>query len=85
MSIDWWTLGLQTINALVLIWILSRFLFRPVSAIIAERRQAARDELDRAAEAMKEAKQVKQAAEAERADFAAERASLIDEIGRAHV
>lgn len=78
MSIDWWTLGLQTINALVLIWILSRFLFRPVSAIIAERRQAARDELDRAAEAMKEAKQVKQAAEAERADFAAERASLID-------
>lgn len=78
MSIDWWTLGLQTINALVLIWILSRFLFHPVSAIIAERRQTSRDELDRAAEAMKEAEQVKRAAEAERADFAAQRASLID-------
>jgi F-type H+-transporting ATPase subunit b len=37
MHIDGWTLALQTINVLVLIWILSRFLFRPVAAIVAAR------------------------------------------------
>lgn len=41
MRIDWWTLGLQTINALVLIWLLARFLFRPIADIIAERQAAA--------------------------------------------
>jgi F-type H+-transporting ATPase subunit b len=41
MRIDWSTLALQTINALVLIWLLARFLFRPVSQIIAERQKAA--------------------------------------------
>ena len=41
MRIDWWTLGLQTFNVLVLVLILSRFLFRPVAAIIEERRVAA--------------------------------------------
>ena len=41
MHIDWWTLGLQTVNALVLIWLLARYLFRPVAKIVAERQQAA--------------------------------------------
>ena len=26
MQIDWWTLGLQAVNALVLIWLLAHFL-----------------------------------------------------------
>lgn len=42
MTIDWWTLGLQTVNVLVLVWILARFLFRPVARIIADRQAAAR-------------------------------------------
>ena len=41
MRIDLWTLGLQAINALVLIWLLARFLFRPIAAIIAERKALA--------------------------------------------
>ena len=40
MHIDLWTLGLQAINVLVLVWLLARFLFRPLTAIIAQRRQA---------------------------------------------
>lgn len=36
MRIDWSTLALQTINVVVLVWLLSRFLFRPVSDIIAK-------------------------------------------------
>jgi F-type H+-transporting ATPase subunit b len=41
MRIDWSTLVLQTINALVLIWLLARFLFRPIAQIIDERQKAA--------------------------------------------
>ena len=41
MQIDWWTLGLQTVNALVLIWLLAHFLFRPVVDAIATRQKAA--------------------------------------------
>jgi F-type H+-transporting ATPase subunit b len=41
MRFDWTTLLLQTVNLLVLVWLLQRFLFRPVMAIIAERRRAA--------------------------------------------
>ncbi|QIB35742.1 ATP synthase F0 subunit B [Ancylobacter pratisalsi] len=59
MKIDWWTLGLQTANVLVLIWILSRFLFRPVAAMIEERRALATKSLD-------DAKADRAAAEAER-------------------
>jgi len=41
MRIDWWTLGLQAVNAFVLIWLLAHFLFRPVVAAIAARQKAA--------------------------------------------
>jgi F-type H+-transporting ATPase subunit b len=41
MHLDLWTLALQAINAAVLIWLLARFLFRPVRAMIDQRRQAA--------------------------------------------
>ena len=41
MRIDWQTLALQTINVLILVAILARFLFRPVVAIMDERREAA--------------------------------------------
>jgi len=40
MHIDLWTLGLQAINVLILIWLLARFLFRPIAAIVVRRRQA---------------------------------------------
>ena len=41
MHFDWSTLALQTANVLILIWLLRRFLFRPVVSIIDERRRAA--------------------------------------------
>jgi F-type H+-transporting ATPase subunit b len=41
MHLDLWTLALQTINVLVLVWLLAHFLFRPITALIAERRAAA--------------------------------------------
>jgi F-type H+-transporting ATPase subunit b len=59
MRIDWWTLGLQAVNLLVLVWILARFLFRPVSAMIAARQAATAKLLD-------EARAARAAADAER-------------------
>ena len=51
MHFDWSTLILQTVNVLVLLWLLRRFLFRPVLAIIAERKAVAESLLaDAAAE-----------------------------------
>lgn len=77
MSIDWWTLGLQAINAIVLIWILARFLFRPVSKIIAERQAAAHSALDAAQAARAAAQADREAVKAEGAAMAAQRADLI--------
>ena len=41
MEIDWWTLAIQTVNFLVVVWLLSRFLYRPVRRMI-EAREAAK-------------------------------------------
>lgn len=47
MQIDWWTLALQTVNFLIVVWLLSRFLYQPIKRVIEEReaadRKAARD------------------------------------------
>ena len=45
MKIDWWTLGIEAVNVAVLIWLLARFFWRPVAAMIAQRRTAAAQEL----------------------------------------
>jgi F-type H+-transporting ATPase subunit b len=69
MQIDWWTLALQGVNALVLIWLLAHFLFRPVVNAIAERQKAA-------GQLLADATAVKAAAESEREKAAAETAVL---------
>ncbi|MFD2234535.1 hypothetical protein [Phaeospirillum tilakii] len=51
MSLDWSTLALQTVNFLVLVWLLQRFLYRPVLAAIDRRRAAATEAAERAAAA----------------------------------
>ena len=73
MRIDWWTLALQTVNVLILIWILSRFLFRPIVGIIEERRAAAAKLLTDAEAQKAEAIAARKAAEAEAASIAAGR------------
>jgi len=50
MNFDWATLALQTINFLILVWLLRRFLYRPVLAMI-DRRRAETDVARQRAEA----------------------------------
>ncbi len=77
MRIDWWTLALQTVNVLILIWILSKFLFRPVVGIIDERRAAAAKVLADAEALKKQAVAARDAAEAESANIAAGRDNVL--------
>ena len=77
MRIDWWTLGLQTVNVLILIWILSRFLFKPVVAIIEERRAMAAKLLSDAEAEKTKAIAAREAAEAEAARIAAARDEVL--------
>jgi F-type H+-transporting ATPase subunit b len=80
MKIDWSTLALQTLNALILIWLLARFLFRPVAKIIADR-QARANALIGDANAAKLAAQTERAAlQAEREQLATQRAQAFAAI-----
>jgi F-type H+-transporting ATPase subunit b len=65
MRIDWWTLALQTANVLILIWLLAKFLFRPVKEIVDRRQDEANKLLADAADARRHAEEVR--AEVERA------------------
>jgi F-type H+-transporting ATPase subunit b len=78
MTIDWWTLGLQTVNVAILIWLLARFLFRPVSKIIGERQAAAHAALDEAEAARAAARQAQEAERAQTDALAAQRAQMLD-------
>lgn len=73
MSIDWWTLGLQTINFLVLVWLLQQFLYRPVLAVISRRQAEIAGLMGKAGAAKDAAEKIEQDLDAQRSAIAAER------------
>ncbi|WP_051516510.1 F0F1 ATP synthase subunit delta [Herbaspirillum sp. RV1423] len=73
MKFDWWTLALQTINVLVLLWVLQHFLFRPVQAMIAQRQKDLQKLAGDAATEKQNAAQQRLALEGERNALAGER------------
>jgi F-type H+-transporting ATPase subunit b len=77
MHLDWWTLALQTVNVLILIWILARFFFRPIADIVAKRQQETNKLFADAAAARKQAAAARSEAEKARAEVAAERDRLL--------
>ena len=78
MHIDGWTLILQAANFLVLVWLLRRFLYRPVLAVIDQRRQATDAVLAEAAAARTAAETMRRDLEAQRAAAGADRDRLIE-------
>lgn len=85
MQFDRWTLALQAINALVLVWLLGRLLFRPVVALIAERRQAVADALQRAERARDEAARLESTNAGQRAALGARLAGLEQDAAAARL
>lgn len=72
MTFDVWTLGFQAVNVLVLVWLLRRFFWKPVAAMVIERQAAA-------ATLLEEAKSKRAEAEAALAEIAATRAGLAED------
>lgn len=83
MRIDWWTLALQTVNVLVLVWILGRFFFHPVADLVAKRRAEAARLIADADAARKEGETLRAEAAKARATIDAERDRLIAEARKA--
>lgn len=79
LHIDWTTLVFQIINFLVLVAILSRFLFRPVLRIIEQRRQEVQSRLDDAAREQAEGKLLKEQYEAGVASADKQRSELMEQ------
>lgn len=57
MLIDWFTVGAQVLNFLILVWLMKRFLYQPVLDAIAAREQKIAEELADAAASKSEAQQ----------------------------
>ena len=62
MIIDWFTVGAQALNFLILVWLMKRFLYKPILHAIDERER-------RIAVALADANAKKTAAQKERDDF----------------
>lgn len=80
MQIDWWTLALQVVNFLVLVWLLWRFLYRPVKEMIEKRKQLAERAFAEADEQKREAEVARQRFEDGRAGLAQERQEMLKKI-----
>ncbi len=79
MNFDWWTFGLQAVNFLVLVWILHRFLYRPVLARIDARKEKISAALDEAEHKAQQADQLEQAATQQRREIERSRDAALSE------
>ena len=77
MKFDWWTLGIQTLNVAVLVWLLERFFWRPVAAMIEARRAEAARIVTEAGATSARANAALAAAETARAGLAGERRDML--------
>jgi len=83
MHFDPWTFGLQAANFLVLVWLLHRFLYRPVLGVVAARQAAAKKLTADLDEQAKAAEALRHDLEAQRAAIARERDAAIAEARNA--
>lgn len=79
MTIDWWTLGIQAVNVLILIWLLGRFFWKPMAMMISERRTVVAKSLAEAEDKQRQATDALADVEKVRAGFAREREAILAE------
>ena len=90
MTLDWWGLGLQAINVLILVWLLSRVFWHPVAGAITRRQEAAEAMLDesntiraKADAALAEVAEARTGIAAERDAILAEAKAAADTVAKA--
>ena len=84
MSFSWPTFALQAVNFLVLVLLLKRFLFKPLGAIVARRKEEISRALAEAAAARQSAEQARKDFESRQAQVEAQRQAVVDQ-GRAQL
>lgn len=82
MELNWSTFFLEIVNFLVLVWLLKHFLYQPVRAAVARRRESIEGELNEAAERQKEADALRDQYENRLADWECERKEARQELER---
>jgi F-type H+-transporting ATPase subunit b len=78
-EIDWITVSAQIVNFLILVWLLRRFLYRPISEAMRRREARIEDRLSEAREARAEAEAEAERLREERADLEAARDRMLEE------
>ncbi|MCK2184160.1 hypothetical protein [Halomonas getboli] len=79
MTIDWLTVSAQIVNFLILVWLLKRFLYRPVLRAMDRRESGIRERLEQAAAREAEAEQSLHDYRRREAELAQQRQTLLDE------
>lgn len=78
MQINWITTLAQAVNFLVLLWLLQRFLYRPISNAIERRREGIQERLDEAAARRKEADEAANSFEEKQIELEAKREAMLE-------
>ena len=76
LGFSWSTFFVESINFLILIWLLTRFLYQPVTRVIAARERHISDEIKRAADTQAKADELTKRYESRLADWETEKAQL---------
>ena len=79
MNFSWWTFALQAVNFLILVWLLRRFLFKPVTAIVARRKEELARGMAEASAEKQTALNLQRDLQAQRAGIEAERQKALEE------
>jgi len=79
MSIDWFTFAAQLLNFVLLLWLLKRFLYRPIMNAIAARENKITDELAHAAAVETEAQEERSRFEQSNRELEQQRGALLDQ------
>ena len=79
MLIDWFTVGAQTLNFLILVWLMKRFLYKPILHAIDEREKRIAAELADADAKKAEAQQERDEFQHKNEEFDQQRAALLSQ------
>ncbi len=82
MLIDWYTVGAQIINFVILVWLLKRFLYRPILRAIDAREARIAADLSDAKETRAEAEREREKFENKNADLERQRDARLEEVTR---
>lgn len=82
MNFDWTTFLLEILNFFILLWVLRRFLYRPILDVIGQRQRRIEDQLREAEAARAEAREARTACEQRLADWERERAGAYARLER---